>query len=195
MAYAKICPACGARNPASASQCNCGEQIEFIEAVSDSECSKSDEFDTRPFRKCAACGHNNFVGDENEYIPGCENCGEDVMNQPLQRLSAIHEPQPDCEGGFFITEIMSNHKFAIPEAGGVIGAEGNIEREFFSQFQYVGGKHIRLLKKEGAWYVQDLGSINRTWLNGEILSPALEYRIEGQGILKIADVVLEFSIE
>lgn len=202
MIYIKICKHCGNKNPAASIRCGCGQSVELVDAVLESDAPEAEEKEPRYYRLCAACNHRNFVAGEDDYISGCANCGEDVINRPLQteggqkveEVEPDHEVQPDDEPGLWLTELISRFRFNVSDSGGVIGAEGNLQREFFKKYQYVSGKHIEIIRRENSWYVKDLGSMNKTRLNGDELTPALEYELSSGDILKLADVVLNVSI-
>lgn len=58
--------------------------------------------------------------------------------------------------------------------------------------RFVSRHHAYLLEKEGAWYLYDSGSLNRTSLNGRVLEPGGEYLLRSHDHIRFADLTLIF---
>lgn len=56
----------------------------------------------------------------------------------------------------------------------------------------VSREHAMISLKDGKWAIEDLGSANKTYLNGEIIQKAA---IKGGDILKIADFLIEINFD
>jgi hypothetical protein len=76
-------------------------------------------------------------------------------------------------------------------AGGVVG-RGAIGQKELAKYVDISRLHARFEKREGVWYVEDLGSMNGTYLNGQ--------RISGPQALRSGDrlrlgLKVEFIVE
>lgn len=84
----------------------------------------------------------------------------------------------------------SGHRYRIPEAGGVIGRAQNAEVRI--RDEGVSRRHARLWREGEAVYIDDLGSRNGTFVNGEELA-APRVLEEGDKLQVGASVVLRFA--
>lgn len=89
---------------------------------------------------------------------------------------------------------MVNQKFTIGRAtrtGELTGAD----YEFGSEITPISRIHARIEMKEGAYYLQDLGSSNGTFLNGNKIEPHKPYLIEDGDKIAFAIAYSKNSIE
>jgi pSer/pThr/pTyr-binding forkhead associated (FHA) protein len=56
------------------------------------------------------------------------------------------------------------------ESGAILGRSGETG-EFFKDDMTVSRTHARICLADGAWRVEDLGSLNGTWVNGARIEP------------------------
>jgi len=78
---------------------------------------------------------------------------------------------------------------ALPlrEAGTVIGR--NPESALVLDDDFASGRHARIFHRDGAWFVEDLGSTNGTFLGSDRLTGPM--RVEAGSTLRIGKTVIE----
>ena len=72
-----------------------------------------------------------------------------------------------------------------------LGRRGDLELPL--PFAAISGVHARLLRTDGAWVVEDAGSINGTWLDGARLAPGARRPLKPGAELRLARVRLRFE--
>jgi pSer/pThr/pTyr-binding forkhead associated (FHA) protein len=82
---------------------------------------------------------------------------------------------------------LSGTTLPLRESGTVIGR--NPESALVLEDDFASGRHARIFKREDGWYVEDLGSTNGTFLNGQRLTGAA--RVEAGASLRIGKTVVE----
>jgi pSer/pThr/pTyr-binding forkhead associated (FHA) protein len=111
--------------------------------------------------------------------------------QPRQREAAPRAPrrQPHrAPSTLVVTEgALSGTTLPLRESGTVIGR--NPESALVLEDDFASGRHARIFKREDGWYVEDLGSTNGTFLNGQRLTGAA--RVEAGASLRIGKTVVE----
>ena len=60
---------------------------------------------------------------------------------------------------------------------------------------YVGRKHAEIVKKTYSYVLKDLGSVNKTYLNGEELPPEVEKPLKDGDRIDFADVSTVFLLD
>lgn len=165
------------------------------------------------FRICRTCSYRNDVGDLQ-----CTGCGADIsFVNPTAVVNDDQETTPEADKVMTDASMTSRtpvkerikatvtmprlkvvnsrdgHEISIPVGGCILGREGDAEADYFErQSTFVGRKHLRIFLKEGAYYVIDEGSLNRTWLNKQLLEYNHEYSLKFGDYLILAD--LEFVV-
>lgn len=106
--------------------------------------------------------------------------------------SATREPSAVHSRGTLVhfDELLGEQVAPIDEAGLVIGRsrENTIQVSFDGQ---VSRRHCRVFRREGQFYVQDLGSTTGTWVNGERV---LERRLLGGEKVHIGAATFFFQL-
>jgi pSer/pThr/pTyr-binding forkhead associated (FHA) protein len=59
----------------------------------------------------------------------------------------------------------------------------------------VSRKHSRLLCRQGDWFVEDLGSTNGTFINGEKLAPNQQVPVTHNDTIRCGQIELHFAID
>src|SRR5690349_11094609 len=59
--------------------------------------------------------------------------------------------------------------FTVPPEGARLGRDPSLELPFPEDDDVVSGTHCRVVFRDDAWWLEDLGSTNGTWLNGQRL--------------------------
>ena len=133
-------------------------------------------------RICSVCGETN-----NECADVCVNCGS-----PL-KCGKICFDAPILE----LYEYSKKKTITITKDA-IIGREenGEIEKEFFSADIHISDPHCRFFFEDGTWKVEDLDSLNKTYINrSETELPAFfPVAIHDNSTIKIADLFFRVSL-
>jgi pSer/pThr/pTyr-binding forkhead associated (FHA) protein len=112
------------------------------------------------YKICPVCGYKNSV---DEII--CKNCLSDISNIV---------PTEGDEAKL----ILQNDKTAITiNPNDVLGRE-NKGAEYLSNYKTVSRKHCQFFYENDKWYIQDLNSTNKTYLNSVPIEPLKKIEIK-----------------
>ena len=84
---------------------------------------------------------------------------------------------------------LSGTSLPLRESGTLIGR--NPECALVLDDDFASGRHARIFEREGAWYVEDLGSTNGTFLGSQRLTAPVA--VEAGTVLRIGKTVLELK--
>jgi pSer/pThr/pTyr-binding forkhead associated (FHA) protein len=70
--------------------------------------------------------------------------------------------------------------------GDVIGRKSGSFINIFASQSYVSGTHCKIVKLPAGWHIQDLGSTNGTFVQGNKLAPNAPYPLQNGIVVKIA---------
>jgi pSer/pThr/pTyr-binding forkhead associated (FHA) protein len=79
--------------------------------------------------------------------------------------------------------------------GDIIGRKNGIFANVFGRFNYISGTHCKILKNAAGWHIQDMGSTNKTFLQGNELAPNALYPLASGTTVKVADLELLVSYD
>ena len=83
-----------------------------------------------------------------------------------------------------------------PEPGAVLGRRAGNHAALFAPLSQISGKHAEIRQPApGQWQVADLGSTNGTRVNGQKLAPNVPQALVHGGVLTLADVAFNVSLE
>jgi pSer/pThr/pTyr-binding forkhead associated (FHA) protein len=71
------------------------------------------------------------------------------------------------------------------ENGTTLGRRGDTE-EFFKDAMTVSRAHARICLKDGVWRIEDLGSLNGTWVNGKRIEPGQTHPLAAGDVLALS---------
>jgi hypothetical protein len=111
---------------------------------------------------------------------------------PIQQ-APIHAPvKPINQNvGDKITLTSQMHGITLDvKDGDIIGRKNGPFAEIFNRFNYISGTHCKFVKNSIGWHIQDLGSTNKTFYNGNQLDPNTLYSVLNNTTIKIADIEL-----
>jgi pSer/pThr/pTyr-binding forkhead associated (FHA) protein len=104
---------------------------------------------------------------------------------PRQRKRQPHSSAPHS---LVVTAgSLTGTSLPLRESGTVIGR--NPECALVLDDDFASGRHARIFHREGAWFVEDLGSTNGTFLGAERLTGPV--RVEAGSTLRIGKTVIE----
>jgi pSer/pThr/pTyr-binding forkhead associated (FHA) protein len=106
-----------------------------------------------------------------------------VATRPAKR-----QPHPSNPRSLVVTQgPLTGTTLPLREAGTVIGR--NPECALVLDDDFASGRHARIFHQDGAWFVEDLGSTNGTFLGSERLTQPV--RVEAGSVLRVGKTVVE----
>jgi len=140
---------------------------------------------------CSVCGRpgrgKRCIFDGKELVPAGGNAPQASAVQQVQ--TSAQSGSAGTDGKIKFTSQM--HGITIEAGDGdVIGRKSGSFTNVFGRFNYVSGMHCRIIKNAGGWHIQDLGSTNGTFYNGNRLAPNMIYPVASNTTVKIADIEL-----
>lgn len=117
-------------------------------------------------RRCPACG---FANPATEMM--CQQCATLIADiEPLEESA----PEKMDAGPEETVRMSDSIAFCTPDgspafscaSGSIIGRQ-HCGGDFLADKKTVSRRHCRVELRAGDWVIEDLGSVNGTWLNGE----------------------------
>jgi len=101
---------------------------------------------------------------------------------------AKRQPHSTAPRSLVVTQgALTGTTLPLREHGTVIGR--NPECALVLDDDFASGRHARVFQRDGAWFVEDLGSTNGTWLGAHRLTEPT--RVEAGSALRIGKTVIE----
>jgi hypothetical protein len=98
------------------------------------------------------------------------------------------QPHSTAPRSLVVTQgVLTGTSLPLREAGTVIGR--NPECALVLDDDFASGRHARIFHRDGAWFVEDLGSTNGTYVGAERLTGPV--RVEAGNSLRIGKTVIE----
>ena len=161
-------------------------------------------------RQCTACGTITLA-------KFCTECGGVVKNREvIEDQSSTKEEQPITEevkkpevsqvepsvsqGTKIIPSvpelniIHSNFTLKINDAD-ILGRTVGPHSSFLGQFPVISSKHAKLELLGNDWFITDLNSSNKTYLNGCVLTPNVPAKLTDKDALVLANISFTVSIK
>ena len=182
------CPNCGAAVVAGAIFCDdCGVDLRTAIPVAPSDAPADSGIGSASAGSvCPACQHHNRAG-----AAYCENCGTRLLSTPASPIASapvaksLPVYQPPIPAAPILAARLalpaSNMTFPLPEDQTeiIIGREDAISGAFpqvnlepyGAQDAGVSRRHARVRVLTGDWWIEDLNSVNGTFLNRQRLNP------------------------
>lgn len=135
--------------------------------------------------ECRLCGEENEAG-----AMFCSNCGALLPNENGNKAEACNAKNNRI---LVLRDVYSGMKYEIKQDGMIARERGDIHPEIFSKDVYISDPHCRIYRVDNQWMVEDMGSLNKTLLNGVELLPFTGTALYEESLLKLAD--LDFKIE
>ena len=108
--------------------------------------------------------------------------------QPAAPRAQKRQPHSVAPRSLVVTQgPLTGTALPLREAGTVIGR--NPESALVLDDDFASGRHARIFSRDGAWFVEDLGSTNGTFLGSERLTNPS--RVEAGSTLRIGKTVIE----
>ena len=145
-----------------------------------------------------------------EFIAALEQVHERVLTMPTDKRHAQYAPEQQASGNGSVSPsrslpqkearivVLSNGQ-AIPLKGElmVVGRQDptlGIFPEITLADKTVGRRHAYLRNQQGAFTVEDLNALNKTRLNGVILTPHEERTLKDGDVLRFGSVEVRFEM-
>ena len=157
--------------------------------------------------RCPVDGHEYEVEDESVKIDFCAFCEDEVDKYEIANCRPYRimtgqesaEESDRSEESFgkpmlLMTDMKSDKKIMV-DGCGVIGRNGDIEADYFSEDAYVSEYHCRVTLEDGEYKIEHLPTAtNPTKINNSTLSKGVRNAIRDGDYLVIADKLFEISI-
>lgn len=162
-------------------------------------------------RQCTKCGSITLA-------KFCNECGGVVIDRKLsesevEKQAIQNEPAPAVEspaitneqtqasGGTVIVETKSELKivhssFVIsPSSGDILGRTTGPHSNLLGQFPVISSKHAKVELLGDEWFITDLHSSNKSYLNGKVITPDVPVRLTDGDTLVLANIPFTVSIK
>jgi hypothetical protein len=116
--------------------------------------------------------------------------------QPVQKAQPVQSAPQGMPVGDKVKLTSAMHGIMIEaQDGDIIGRKNGPFANVFGRFNYVSGTHCKMVKNAVGWHIQDMGSTNHTFLQGNKLEPNKLYPLANGVTVKIADVELQVNYD
>ena len=162
-------------------------------------------------RQCTKCGSITLA-------KFCNECGGVVIDRKLsesevQKQEPYNEPAPVTEpsnitneqtqgsGGTVIVETKTELKiihsnFVItPSSGDILGRTTGPHSNLLGQFPVISSKHAKVELLGDEWFITDLHSSNKSYLNGNVITPDVPVKLSDGDNLVLANISFTVSIK
>lgn len=95
--------------------------------------------------------------------------------------------------GYLITENGAGQRIQINAPEFVIGRQAN-EVNYHIDNTHISRKHTVIIQKNNGFYLKDLESKNKTYLNGYEIAPHQEFQLSHNDEIKVFDIPFRFEI-
>lgn len=130
------------------------------------------------YKICPVCGEKNSI---DEFI--CKKCMSDISG-----VIPVEETEEKN------VLLLKNNETALEiKPNDVIGRNFK-GAEYLIKYPTVSRKHCQFFYENGKWYIQDLNSTNKTYLNGKAIEPLKKTEIKNNDELSLSKS-LNFKIE
>ena len=145
-------------------------------------------------RICKSCGTENSPADIE-----CRECMGDISGiKPVEKSEKIENPEPvimdnpsatirDAKKTLALVSMsaVSDGVTILIKDGDILGRE-HTGRDFLTRHNTVSRQHAKITRSEGEWTIEDLGSMNGTYVNGGKLEKGQKYSFKANDILSLS---------
>ena len=156
---------------------------------------------------CKSCGGENSPADIE-----CIDCMGDISGiKPVEKIENVEKPEPGIadNSSATIREVkktpvrdrlvlvsLSTERTGVilpADDGDVLGRE-HVGKDFFAAFEKVSRRHAKIVFCDGEWAVEDLDSMNGTYVNGSELNAGQKYTLKANDVVALSKSC-EFLVE
>jgi len=131
------------------------------------------------YKICPVCGEKNNIDD---FM--CKSCMSDISNVTPTDESEIKENILTLKNDEITLQIKPNDIVGRNYKGS----------EYFTKYPTVSRKHCEFIYENNKWYIKDLNSTNKTYLNNQIIEPSKKVEIKNGDEISLSSKV-KFKIE
>ena len=190
-----ICPNCQAEIDSDSKFCDqCGKELMYCpeckELKRGTECPRCGEdlVPARVFLSNTKTPKSNVLPTAHPDKRSIQSSSKPSVHPTLASSTTVEVPQ----GTFVAQPVLPSlsiigNSWCLPVKAGGFGRKGGIYPEF-ATVQYISGNHGQFRANGSEWQIQDVGSTNGTFLNGQRLAPGQWYPIKKGDKIKIATI-------
>lgn len=128
--------------------------------------------------------------------PGAEpNCGGTVILDAPGGTILLGEAEPTPQPRAFLVRKSTGSRVEIHGGTFRIGKEAGQVDYCIGDNPTISRSHAEIVTQEGVWLIRDLGSTNKTYLNGVLLPPHQLHPLENGAALRLANEEFTFTLE
>lgn len=132
-----------------------------------------------------------------KYCPHCgvllEAAAADKTHIMIQPKEAADAEQMNKAG--YIIRKANRQKIMLNNRPGLLIGSSKYECDYCVNSSGVSRRHAEIIRRETRYFINDLGSSNHTYVNGEQLVPHSERMLRDQDVIKMADEEFIFGLE
>jgi predicted component of type VI protein secretion system len=137
------------------------------------------------YKICPACKEKNPVSEVicricmtnlSSIRPTSEPQGEET---PANEDSTVKAPE-------VMTLARASDGRALPVQSGFVLGRGGEAEDYFQDLMTVSRRHARVTYSDGAWKIEDLGSTNGTWVNGQRIERGKPHAIKKGDVVSLS---------
>ena len=139
-------------------------------------------------------------GDTQNAIPQ-QGTPSGSQNQAVNDAVQSHEIPQGGTAAFDLNSEAESELLSLIHSGGlelviknsdILGRGEGAHAEQLGGFKFLSRRHAAFFVNSGTWFIKDLGSTNKSKLNGELLEPQKEYPVKKGDRIMLADQ--EFTV-
>ena len=190
------CPACDAPAiPGEAFCDNCGAALSAVQPAAPAAAPQP-AAPAGATVKCPICGTDQPIGQ-----PFCDNCGASLAAQPQPVQPPVAPVAPAAWGCPRLVVAGTGTEFDLSgKAETLVGREDPVSGVFpevdltphGGEEGGVSRRHARLIVRGNQWLIEDLDSVNFTWVNNQKLNPGAPQPLNDGDQIRLGRVLLTF---
>ena len=146
---------------------------------------------------CKSCDAENSP----ENSPGlveCHNCMANISGiSPVEKNENVKKTVQDrsvCDRLILVSISAARNGDVLPVNDGDILGREHVGKDLFSPFGTVGRRHAKITFWDGEWTIEDLDSMNGTYINGSRLDAGKKYPLKAKNTVALSKSC-EFLVE
>lgn len=162
-----VCPSCKTENPIDAVYC----------------------------MKCTVSLKANINEKKEKKVPDTIDFGTMVLGDDSGGTTVLGYDEPEIPMFPTLTRVKTEESFVIDKSSFRIGAEEETCDLFIGDNTYISRKHVDIITKDERYYIVDLRSTNKTFVDGKVVPINTEVEIFSGTEIRLANEDFVFSIE
>lgn len=119
-----------------------------------------------------------------------------IVTDGVSNSQSLQQTTSGATVNFNFSSAQSDSKLVIVHTSGLelhirnmdlLGRNEGPHAQSLMNFKFLSRKHAEIFHKSGSWCIRDLGSTNKSRLNDVVLEPGIDYAIEKNDKLMLAD--------